>query len=89
MKYVIFKFASLYIPVIVPECCTHSQINIKGAKPVSAGFFKITNLGFVFVLETSSESLKIGPNPWRDKKLLELLLSGNKDTSSYLTYNFD
>ena len=88
MKYVVFKFASLYIPVIIPECCTHSQIKIKGGKAVSAGFFKIGKYGFVEILEKSSESLKLSPNLKRDKKLLELLLSEEHNTSRFLDFNF-
>lgn len=90
MKYVVFEYATIiYIPVVVPECCAHSQIKIKGGRAVSAGFFSIDHNGVITVSGSISESLKLGPNVWRDTKLLSLMLSGITATSCYLMFNFD
>lgn len=74
MKYVVFEFAAVYMPVIVPEHVIHSQIHLEKAKPVSAGFLHIDGFGTVHV-HGESESLKLKPHP-RDKQLLQNVIDG-------------
>lgn len=74
MKYVVFKKRTLLIPVIVPECETHSSVSVEGGEPVSAGFFSIGTLGEINISDTESESLKLGPDKQRDARLLAALL---------------
>lgn len=81
MKYVVFKFRSIYIPVIVPNHCTHSQVKIVGATAVSAGHFIFREGHSVAYGE--SESMQLQSVPDRDTALLRLLLS-NAPTSSFL-----
>ena len=86
MKYVVFLYKSVYMPVVVPEHVTHSQIKILEAKPVSAGFFKVDTSLNVTVYG-KSESLNLEPHA-RDKKLLENVFL-NFGTAQFLTINTD
>lgn len=87
MKYVIFQYSTVYMPVIVPAHVTHSQIKLTDAKPVSAGFFKMSPMGNITIFG-KSESLKLEPHA-RDKKLIELALMGTGNTALFLVDNFD
>lgn len=73
MKYVIFKYRKVFMPVIIPEHVTHSQIKVTGAKPVSAGFF--SSGGGTVTVYGRSESLKLEPGE-RDPELLQSVVNG-------------
>ena len=80
MKYVVFQYAELYMPVIIPDHVTHSQISIEGATPISAGFFR-ENEGLTSTYG-KSESLNLVPHE-RDCRLLDMTLS-NYGTMHFL-----
>lgn len=82
MKYVIFKYKTIYIPVIVPEHCTHSQIKIEGAEPISAGYFKVDS-GVLVETYSWSESLNLYPHK-RDATLLSAVIM-RLSSSCFLT----
>lgn len=74
------------MPVIFPEHVTHSQIKLKGAKPISAGFFKLRGLTGIPVLYGESVSLKLKPHP-NDADLLQMVMSDHDRTSDFLDFN--
>lgn len=84
MKYVVFKYANLFMPVIIPEHVTHSQIKIEDAKPISAGFFHFKS-GLLVVSGIGSESLKLKPHA-RDKSLLESVFA-ESGTNSFIDWD--
>lgn len=86
MKYVIFVYQNIYMPVIFPEHVTHAQVRVlPNAKPVSAGFCSFRN-GLV-VAFGESESLKLKADVSRDSELLRLSIIGS-GTAAFLTSNF-
>lgn len=73
MKYVIFQMAGgILIPVLVPQHCTHSQVNLEGCTAISAGFFNTDTLK----ASGESESLKLKSDPERDGKLIHATMLG-------------
>lgn len=84
MKYVIFKYRQLLMPVIIPQHVTHSQVKIDDAFPVSAGFFKINRIGLCQVYG-ESESLKLKPAEG-DEDLLNAVLN-DSGTSAFLKFD--
>lgn len=80
MKYVIFKYRQLIMPVIIPDHITHSQIVIKEAEPISAGFFR-QERGMVKVYG-KSESLALEPGR-DDARIIDNALS-DAPTSAFL-----
>lgn len=81
MKYVIFKDKNgTIMPVIIPDHVTHSQIQIKEAKAVSAGFFKFEKAEIV----TYGESLSLNLKPCESDShyLLHVIL--NSGTYAFL-----
>ena len=87
MKYVVFKRGSLYLPVIVPEHVTHSEISIEGATPVSAGFCHTDRLVIPTVSEEGSESLNL--NPASNDTLLLTAALCNGTISFFLDHDHD
>lgn len=83
MKYIIFQFNDLYMPVIIPQHVTHKQVEIDGAHPISAGFFRFKKNGTITTYG-ESESLNLKPN-LRDRELLQATLD-NHGTYSFLIY---
>ena len=73
------------MPVIIPDHVTHSSVNIKEARPDSAGFFSASVFCSVTILPMGSESLKLEPNFERDAKLLENVLL-NSGTNAFIPY---
>jgi hypothetical protein len=69
MKYVIFKYNTLFMPIMCPDHVTHSQVKIEDAEPISAGFFEMGMIGPTKVYG-HSESLDLKPHP-RDLDLLQ------------------
>lgn len=89
MKYVIFKNrGNLLLPVMFPDHVTHSQVKVLGARPVSAGFYKVGPLGGLNVNTFGkSESLGLEPKE-RDGDLIYMSLE-NYPTSSFLDHDND
>ncbi len=85
MKYVVFKHKNLLMPVIIPDCVTHSQIKIEDAEPISAGFFRIGQLGQPIVSEKGSDSLNLLPDKERDEKLLRATID-DYGTNSFIDW---
>lgn len=85
MKYVIFKHRTLLMPIIIPDCVTHSQVKIGEAIPISAGFFTLNKFGLVEVQANKSESLNLGPKEGDEKLINAVLLE--MPTSSSLDYD--
>lgn len=76
MKYVIFKKNSLFMPVIIPEHINHCDVKIGDARPVSAGFFHLSDKGMLEIdMDKPSESLNLKPDPG-DTVLLTAVLCG-------------
>lgn len=74
MKYVIFQYKQLIMPVIIPEHVTHKQVSVEGGMPISAGFFTIKK-GVVKCFG-ESESLKLKSRPEEDAKYIDFTLGG-------------
>lgn len=77
MKYIVFEQegTGLRMPVLFPDHVTHCQMEIEGAKPVSAGFVLIGGDNIVTVSPQKSESLNMGPVEG-DRELILATLSG-------------
>lgn len=71
------------MPVICGEHTTHSELTIKGATPISAGFFTLDKGIKVY---GESESLKLKNGGDRDERLIAGVLSG-MGTSYFLDYD--
>lgn len=76
MKYVIFKRGSLFLPVIIPEHVTHSEVRIEGAIPVSAGFCHTDEFVIPVVGKEGSDSLNLNPAPGDTSLLTAVLCNG-------------
>lgn len=85
MKYVIFKYKSIFFPVVMTEQCTHSEVKIVGAVPISAGFCSRNKLGLLEVIpEMGSDSLGLLPGANDEQLLLSLIMDA--PASSFLDY---
>lgn len=73
MKYVIYKKRHQLIPLIFPDHVNHDELIIKGAELYSAGFLSVDVNSLVEVMESPSESLKIGPKEG-DREILQNLI---------------
>lgn len=86
LKYVMFKYENLYMPVLTPEHVTHKQVALLPStlcKVVSAGFYNV-NERKAF---GESESLKLQADVVRDTIILNTMMSGS-GTSSYFDHNY-
>jgi len=86
MKYVIFEYNTFYMPVIIPNHVTHSQVSVEDATPISAGFYTANGYGEI-KLHGKSDSLKLKPHP-RDSKLIGGALA-DMGTSYFLKHNHE
>lgn len=55
-KYIVFQYQGLPTPVVFPSFIEHADVQIKGAKPLSAGFCHIVDKNEVYV---SGKSLSL------------------------------
>jgi len=85
-KYIVFKQRNLLIPILLPECATHSMVKLEEAVVDSAGFYCVDRKGQIIVQQKESESLKIGPKTERDAKLIENVLIGSQ-TMHFLDFD--
>lgn len=77
MKYVIFQQigGTMLIPVLIPECGTHSQVTLEGFEPVSAGTC-VTESRIMVRAWGQAESLGLKSHP-DDGSLLSSLLNNS------------
>ena len=81
MKYVVYKYKDLKIPVLMPDCATHAQVGMRGAKPISAGFVRFDAAGLAHVFDESA-SLKLKPAEG-DNRLIDKMMM-NMGTAAFL-----
>lgn len=76
MKYVIFEneMKGIMEPVIFGDHMSHSEVNVEGSRPVSAGYLMIDNDGIVSTYG-NAQSLGLKPVPG-DSALLSHVLHG-------------
>lgn len=87
MKYVVFKRGDMEIPVAFPDQIAHSMVSIgTDWEAVSAGFFKVSGIGFPIIDECGSDSLKLKPRMEKDWDLLTAMLKGF-GTNSFINYD--
>lgn len=75
MKYIIFRdnISGVVQPVFFAEHTTHSDVTIKGATPVSAGFYRIDQGQIICYLD--SVSLNLTPKPGDNEYIMAALLN--------------
>ena len=92
MKYIIFRRklqgdAHEFIPILIPDCATHSRVSIGDEyKPDSAGFcFFNSNQKITVDFTRRSDSLNMGPKE-QDEILLNSLIT-NSGHHAFIKYD--